>query len=320
MDRLNFYGACNRAVEAGHRRTKEKQVKKTALVVCFLASILCGPAFAQEPKDEVAGAGRSGFALSLAYDGAQFNYKEETNPYVGLGILNKYKDTGWLNGVAFDARYDGSVADIPFFARANFDYLNSANATFTGSAQGGTPTLFNTTELIDRIEFDAGWKALNFRRVTLAPYLGIGFRYWERGTGNMGNGDYKETYAWMYGVAGADFAYKAAKKLLLGVDAALLLPVRPEMKTDRAGAIDTTWYGLGFRLGYRIQLPASFDVYTNKDYKVFTFLTPYYEIWNIGQSSSLLLVKNGITTGQLSIEPRSHTELYGLRVGIGIKL
>jgi hypothetical protein len=319
MDRLNFYCACNRAVEAGHLRTKEKQVKKAALVILFLASILSGLAFAQEPQDEVAGAGQSGVALSLAYDGAQFNYKEESNPYVGLGILNKDKDTGWLNGVAFDARYDGTVWDTPFFARVNFDYLNSSNATFTGSAQGGTPTLFNTTELIDRIEADAGWKALNFRRVTLSPYLGIGFRYWERGTGNMGNGDYKETYAWMYGVAGGDFAFKPAEKLLLGIDAALLLPIRPEMKTDRAGAIDTTWFGLGFSLGYRIQLPASFDIYTDKDYKVFTLLTPYYEKWNIGQSPSLLLVKNGISNGQLALEPKSYTDLYGVRVGVGIR-
>lgn len=295
-------------------------MQKAVLVMFFLVSILSSFAFAQPPEENVAGAGQSGFALSLAYDGAQFKYKEESNPYQSLGILNKDKDTGWLSGVDFDARYDFDLADTPFFTRFNFDYLNSGKATFTGSAQGGTPTLFNTTELIDRIEFDTGWKALNFGHATLAPFLGVGFRYWERGTGNMNNGDYKETYAWMFGAAGADFAFRPAEKLLLTADAALLLPIRPDMKTDRAGAIDTVWFGLGFRLGYRFQLPASFDIYTNKDYSVFTLLTPYYEKWNIGQSSSVLTVKGGLTNGQLALEPKSNNETYGLKVGIGIRL
>ncbi len=267
--------------------------------------------FALADQQQVAGSGQSGFSVSAGYNGAQLNYKE-IDPNA-RGVLDK--DTGWQNGATVEGRYDGEVLKVPFFMRANFDYLGSGSTRYNGALQNGTTLIMTTSENIYKTEFNAGFKVWNPMSFTLAPYLGIGYRDWERGKDVLP--DYKESYTWWYGVAGANLAYRATGRLLLGLDAALLLPISPEMQTNVAGLYDTATFHIRSRAGYRVQLPASYDVYKDEKYKIFTFLTPYYERWNVGQSPVVTLTRGGnpVATG---IEPTSHADLYGVKVGVGI--
>jgi len=256
-----------------------------------------------------AGADVRGFSFSAGYNGAYLYYRE-TNPTTG-GFLDK--DTGWLNGATVEARYD---AQVPFFVRANFDYLRSNSATYTGALQNGTPLTMKTPETIYKTELNWGYKIWNPGHFTLAPYLGIGFRDWERGRDVLP--DYTEHYIWGYGTIGANLAYRVADRLLVGLDAALLLPFCPQMKTNIDHLFDTATFHLEIRPGYRFQVPVSYDIYKGEGYRIFTFLTPYYERWNVGRSPWVTLTLGGVPTGFVALEPSSHTDLYGVKVGLGV--
>jgi hypothetical protein len=47
------------------------------------------------------------------------------------------------------------------------------------------------------------------------------------------------------------------------------------------------------------------------------FLTPYYERWNIAASDFITLTKDGVPVDDF-FEPKSHTEMYGLKAGFGM--
>jgi hypothetical protein len=50
---------------------------------------------------------------------------------------------------------------------------------------------------------------------------------------------------------------------------------------------------------------------------ILTFLTPYYERWNVGGSPAVTLNQGGVPAG-VFLEPTSQTDLYGLKVGLGV--
>jgi hypothetical protein len=256
-----------------------------------------------------AGADVRGFSFSAGYNGAYLHYSE-TNPTSG-GVLDK--DTGWLNGATVEARYDSH--QVPFFVRANFDYLTSNSATYTGALQNGTPLIMKTPETIYKAELNWGVKIWNPGHFTLAPYLGIGYRDWERGRDVLP--DYTEHYSWGYGSIGANLAYRVADRLLVGLDAALWLPFCAQMKTNIDHLIDTATFHLESRPGYRFQVPVSYDIYKGKAYRIFTFLTPYYERWNVGRSPNVIVTLGGVPVG-VFLEPTSHTDLYGVKAGLGV--
>jgi hypothetical protein len=221
-------------------------VKKLSIGIgaLFVALMLSSVSFAEDSV----GAGQRGGTFFFGYDGADLTYKE----FVNGDVLDK--DTGWLNGVYAEYRYDLRQA----FFRANFDAVGSDDATYDGALQDGTPLTMSTEELIYKTELDAGYKLLNFGRATLTPYLGIGYRWWDRGKDELP--DYKEEYTWWYGVAGANLAVRATDRLLIGLDAVLLWPIDPEMKTDIAGLVDEAEFDIESELGYRVEVPVSYEI------------------------------------------------------------
>ncbi len=270
------------------------------IVILFVA-LLPGISFAAGS----AGAGQTGGTIFVGYDGAHLSYKE----FVNGNVLDK--DTGWQNGGYAELRYDEKYA----FIRVNFDGVGSGSATYTGALQNGTPLTMSTKELIYKTELDAGYKAANFGRATLAPYLGIGYRSWDRGADNLP--DYKEKYTWWYGALGANLACRAADRLLIGIDAAALWPISPKMKTDIAGLVDEAEFNIRSRLGFRIEVPSSYEIYKTKSYNFLGFVTPYYERWYVGASDTVILTQGGVPVAA-AFEPKSHTELYGFKVGVGL--
>jgi hypothetical protein len=241
------------------------------------------------------GAGQMGITTSLAYDASHLSYRE----YVNDTLLDKLH--GWLYGGFLEARYDNRIG----FVRGTFN-LSGASVTFETSLQPGNFPLTTTqSQLFYQLEADLGYKALNFSTATLAPYVGLGYRYWRRGQNNLP--DYEEDYAWWYGVVGANLAYRY-REWLFGLDTAIDLPIGPGMTTNVAGLLPTHTFILGFRPGFRIEAPVSYDVYKGQGTKLFVFGTPYYQLWNVGASDTYLGFQ----------EPESSTGVAGFRLGIGV--
>lgn len=74
---------------------------KKVFVVCFIGIFMLFPLRETDAgQRESAGAGQQGVTLSLGYDGNYLSYKEIMNG----NVLDR--DTGWMNGLLFEARYD----------------------------------------------------------------------------------------------------------------------------------------------------------------------------------------------------------------------
>jgi hypothetical protein len=305
-------------------------VKKFAIISFLLMLTMAGPAFAQTQD---AGAGENGFRFNIGYNGAYLHY-EELNPQNGfvnpaLGeVLDK--DTGWLNGLTTGIRYDNSMS-LPFYASFNFDWLTSDHAKYTGALQypNGTvviPYYGTTPESIYKGEIDLGYKIWNPAHFSLAPFVGIGYRSWVRGQDALP--DYQEIYDWWYGAAGLEAKFRAGR-LLAGIDAAALFPFSPTMKTNTAGTRDEAQFTLKSRVGYGVQVPVTYDISGKNEkatdysveaapqFKWFVFMTPYYEHWNVGRSGTVIETVNQ-QPFDLAMEPKSKTDLYGVKAGLGV--
>lgn len=297
-------------------------MKKFAIISFLLMLTMAGPAFAQ---GQDAGAGEDGFRFSLGYNGAYLHYEEKNPGIPQLGSIVD-KDTGWLNGLTTELRYD-NPAPLPIFARFYFDWLTAENTKYIGALQfqNGTVVPYNgtTSESIYKGEIDLGYKIWNPSHFSLAPILGIGYRSWVRG--NDVPPDSQEIYDWWYGAAGleARFGYG---RLLAGIDAVALFPFSPTMKTNQFFGItvDEEQFHLKSRVGYSVQVPISYDISARNDdsqrpreYRWFVFMTPYYERWNVGKSGTIIVTDYQVPVGS-ALEPTSHTDLYGVKAGLGV--
>jgi hypothetical protein len=256
--------------------------------------------------DETAssGASQTGVSVSLGYDHSYLSYKE----FMNGGELDK--DTGWNNGVYGEVRTD----DEYMFVRFLLDYVETGSATYTGGLQNGTPITMSTEEKFFTIEFNAGYKALNFGTATLTPYAGVGYRDWKRGVDNLP--DYQEDYSWWYVAAGANLAYRF-NKLVLAPDVALVYPFSSKMTTNVAGSVDEARFDIKPRLGFRAEIPVIYEISRDGDTKIFVFGTPFYQQWKFDASDPVTITQGGIPVA-IAVEPESTTDMYGFRIGVGL--
>ena len=89
------------------------------------------------------------------------------------------------------------------------------------------------------------------------------------------------------------------------------------METDTAGLTDNATFRIKSRLGFKASLPVTYDFYSGKSMKMFAFGTPYFEAWNIGQSPTVTLTQGGVPVAE-AFEPKSSTDMFGIRVGVGV--
>jgi hypothetical protein len=280
--------------------------KISLLVLAFLMSfsgIVCAGTLEANH-----GSRNDGLFLSVGYDGSSLSYKE----YDRSGLFVD-KDTGWQNGVDVEARYETKQ----IWTRGILEYSGSNNSKYEGYLISGAPLSMKTPEDFYRFEFAIGYKILNIQTSTLTPYIGIGYRDWRRGENALP--DYLEKYTWGYIPIGWNYVYRL-DNWTLGADAAIQLPFSMKMKTDMAGLTDPTTFNLESRPGFRAELPITVDIYKPKlaeKFKVLGFLTPYYQYWGIGASNDVTVTSGGVPVF-VSYEPKSNTNIFGLKVGLGV--
>jgi|GEM_PF-1455168 len=285
-------------------------VRAIVFSMCVIGCLLIEykASFASEALN--VGTNQRGLEMRVGYQGAQLSYKESIQGAVAD------KDTGWLNGGFFELRGDNRV----MFTRFTLDFTLSNSAKYTGSIQNGgilTPTTMVTRDEFYKTEMNIGAKVLNYRTFTLAPYAGIGYRYWIRGQNSLP--DYQEDYSWWYAAAGANLAFRHAG-ILLSLDAAAIVPFSLAMKTSISGTVDDLTFRIRSEPGFRVDAPARFDLVNRREAGIFLFVTPFYELWNVGASDAVTLTSGGVPIRPLTnaFEPRSSTAIYGLRTGLGI--
>jgi len=279
-------------------------MKQIACIVIVISILLMRGGALRAADMPSVGAGQTGTSISLGYDGGYLYYKE---------IMNNTtldKDTGWLNGGYFELRGDNEY----MFVRITLDYTRTDSATYSGALQNGTPLSMKTKEEFSQREINLGYKALNFSAATLSPYAGAGYWYWKRGENNLP--DYQETYSWWYVAVGVNLACRY-HKWLFGLDGAVEFPFASEMTTNIAGQVDTATFNIKSRPGFRAEIPISYLVRKDEDMSLFLFGTPYYQRWNIGASDTVILTQGG-TPVAIAIEPKSTTDIYGFRLGLGV--
>lgn len=261
------------------------------------------------------GAGQTGNTIYLGYDGSWLSYREIVNKKV----LDR--DTGWINGISAEVRGDSKF----LFIRTNLNSSWTSSAKYSGAIQnyktGETaPYSTSTPEEFYQWELNMGFKALNFSTATLTPYAGFGYRDWLRGQ-NTGS-DYQENYEWWYIPLGLNLAYGNGDWLFI-LDGAAEFMINPKM-TATPPALDRKTFKIKSRPGYRAELTIRYNVYRNRSVKLFIFGTPYYQRWNIGASDAVILTYGGVPVQDndgntvYAFEPKSSTDIYGFRAGIGV--
>lgn len=255
------------------------------------------------------GAGMSGFSLQTAYEGAYMYYVERRSG--SNSILDK--DYGWQHGGFIEARYDFEKA----FARARFDAMGSNQSTYDGSLMNGTPYKSDTHEFTYKAEADLGYKLYDQDRATFSPYAGVGYRSWRRGENVAPS--YVEYYTWWYAALGVNHMFRAGK-WMLGYDAAVLLPFSMKMETDMRGRYDKATFNIQPLPGLRLETPVSYEIYRSADgTRVSVTGTPFYEKWDIGKSHAVTMTRGGVSTGASYYEPKSSTDIIGMRLGLAFR-
>ncbi len=277
-----------------------------ACLACFFIAMAAPSALGAALKTpSVSGSGNRGFTLGFAYDLSHLEYNE-------TGSSDNFldEDIAYLSGIQADARYEtGSI-----WARAVARYSHTGWARYYGSYQDGIPLSMYTVESICQYEGDLGYKLFNISSSTITPYIGLGYRIWDRGVDALP--DYREKYTWNYGSAGIDYVLRLSN-LTAGADVALHIPFNMRMRTNLAGQYDETTFYLRERAGFALELPVTYEFYKYPARPVFfIYVTPYYQYWPIDASDPAVMTR--VSQVNILYEPDSRTDLFGARAGIGI--
>jgi len=255
-------------------------MKKLMLVaVLMLISI---PALSQ---DAPAAATSLEFGVGYHY----FDYKED------LPAPLKSTESGWLPSVYLSYT---RMKKSDLFVKIYGDYA-SGDITFDGTTMGGTPISFSDSrQKLLKIEADFGYAFGVTEHFLLIPYVGYGYRYWERGQARITSTyiEYEEDYSWSYMPIGLKADYYINERWNIGGTIAIHIMFNGKMK------IGDTEFDLGNKTGFYADLPVTYKFTSNWS----IVGTPWYEYSEIGQSN--------IVAGYY--EPASKTNQYGFKLGV----
>jgi hypothetical protein len=238
-----------------------------------------------------------------------FDYKEDFVPPL------KSTERGWLPGVYTSFEYkklDGLYAKL-------YGSYASADLTYDGSTQTGIPVTYsNSRQRFYKFESRVGYTVKISKNTELIPYVGYGYRLWERGETKPTIPVWiQEDYSWHYFPIGLNLNHEINRRWSIGGLVAANIMFMGKMKTHfseldsraRDNEVD-----LGNTIGFSAAVPVKYQ-FTDKWFLV---VTPWYEYSSIGRSNTVdVLYSNGTPTGYNWTEPASTTHQYGFDLGMG---
>ncbi|HOD36747.1 MAG TPA: hypothetical protein PLR20_13110 [Syntrophales bacterium] len=236
--------------------------------------------------------------LGLALNYYNFDYKEE------LDSPLKSTEEEWVTALRLYYNYSANDSGyILLFAEVSLD----DDTDYDGSTQAGVPVKQTTKNDFRRFELDLGYTFKGRMPLSLTPYVGIGYRFWERDLGG-----YKEDYSWFYLPLGLRAAWAPHERISVALNAAVNFMFDGEMDVYDWAYEDMT-VELDDKIGCSVELPVTFNLARHWAF----VMTPWYEYSKIGQSAwEPIFFKDGTYTGFVLREPSSRTHQYGLRAGL----
>lgn len=240
--------------------------------------------------------------LGLALNYYNFDYKED------LDSPLKSTEEEWITALRLYYNYSADNRGyVLLFAEMSVD----DDTDYDGSTQSGIPLKQTTKNDFRRFELDLGYTFKGQMPLSLTPYIGFGYRFWERDLGS-----FKEDYSWFYIPLGLRVAWAPNERISVALNAAVNFMFDGEMEVyDWAGAsnVAPTTVELDDKIGCSVELPVTFNV--ARHWAI--VMTPWYEYSKIGQSAfEPIFYKDGTYTGFVLREPSSRTHQYGLRAGV----
>ena len=227
-------------------------------------------------------------SISLGPSALSFRYKEFPD-----NERLRNREDGLLPGVTAGLR----LAPGSWRVRLAGSY-HGGKVDYDGATQSGSPHKTETGTDIFDVMVTAGYSFAVGGSVTLAPYLGAGYRYWRRDIlPNAGVRGLLEVYRWPYAMVGLDLGLFQTERFQGGIDVRLIRPIDPKLDV---GISPETTLDLGARTGYRVSLPLRWSFGASQG----ILFEPFYERQEIGASRA----RNGI------LEPSSDTDIFAVNL------
>jgi hypothetical protein len=272
-------------------------MKKLILIAVLM--IISIPTFSQA-------ASTAGSSLQLGVGYRYFDYKED------LPAALRSTESGWLPDVNLSYTYKKKSN---FYARIYGDYA-SADITFDGTTMGGTPISFSDShQKFFKFEADFGYAVGVADNFLLIPYIGYGYRYWERGQARKTATytTFEEDYSWSYIPIGLKADYDINERWNIGGTIAINIMFNGKMKAYPSkviAGVNDPEFDLGNKIGFYVDLPITYKLTSNWS----IVGTPWYEYSEIGQSNNVNITYGGTVVGY-AYEPGSKTNQYGFNLG-----
>jgi hypothetical protein len=241
----------------------------------------------------------SNYNLEFALMYWKLDYKED------LPAPKKSTENGWLPGVYLGFSYNNKN---DFYSKMFLEF-SFGDIEFDGTTQAGTPIRFSNDnrQIFFRGEWNVGYNLAIKENVSIKPYTGYGYRYWERGQASVTATyiSYKEKYYWHYIPVGIAAEFNCGKKVVIEPNVGLRLMFYGKMTayfSELYPASNDPEFKLGNKIGYYAELPVRY-----KFSQAWSLVVkPWYEYSEIGQSD----IVDGF------YEPSSTTKLYGVNFGV----
>lgn len=245
---------------------------------------------------------------------------EEAEYQFGGGLMN-FKYTEYDDNNVFLDGETGLIPGIVLKRKQNHNHvftdlvaqLYGNTIEYDGQTQSGTPVKTDSVAVIFDTHFKLGKRFAEKHE----PYIGIGYRYWYRHilngrdiNGNAVSGLLEEYY-WPYTLLGYGVTFNASEKVKMGFDFRYTKMFNAKMDLDYQGfdGRDNLSFNLGNRSGARFAMPIQIKIRKHS-----LFVTPYYEIIDIGKSNVVRVTKGGVPTSFIAWEPRSETRNVGIEI------
>lgn len=233
-----------------------------------------------------------------------FNYTEYDDNNIFLD-----GETGLIPGIVLKLKNKMGSSYTEWVGSAYYNTIK-----YDGQTQSGIPVVTDSDAFITDAHVKLGQNFDHSYGRDQSIYFGLGYRYWLRNirSGYTIYGDpvsgLLEEYHWFYGLAGYAVHFNSSANVRVGLDLRLTQMFNAEMDVA-FGGYDKITVNLGNKLGARLAVPIEI-----KSLKSSLFVTPYYEILDIGKSNTVTVTSGGVPQGFAILEPRSETRNLGVEL------
>jgi len=229
---------------------------------------------------------------------------EESGMLPGIMLAATYHQPAWYSEMSFS--YHQAKVDYSGHTRSDIAAQNNLLVSSrSDTAIADTTLIFGKpvwTQFQNRYEIYGGLGYYRWRRYILSSVTDAGLRV----AGKL------EFYSWFYAIAGIKVPLHETHSRSFNVDFRLTRMLQATLEVDHLGYKnwDKQTLDLGEKWGYQLRLPWHMIL----ESKAVVTFEPYFTVWNIGRSNTLINTVGGVPTNTASTEPRSETRNFGLFV------